>query len=171
MRSALFVIALVASFAVGVAAASGGVRGVKPVLNIAVDSTDVDHSDPGLSYSVLGWQMEQETCDTLVGYSDHSGKVSNSVGPLAAGLPVISNGGKTYTFTIKSGLHFSNGDPITAANFKYAFDRDALKNLGSPVTAFMGGVVGWNNEANNSAVKAVTGVKASGQKLTITIAR
>src|SRR4051812_33669165 len=96
-------------------AAGGGARGtINPVLNIAVDNTDVDHSDPALSYSVLGWQMEQETCDTLVGYSDRTGSVSNSLSPLAAaGWPVVSNHGKRYVFTIRSGLHFSNGDPVT----------------------------------------------------------
>jgi peptide/nickel transport system substrate-binding protein len=153
--------------AVGSAAAGGARATILPTLNIAVDNTDVDHSDPALSYSVLGFQIEQETCDTLVGYSDHSGSVSNSVGALAAGMPVISNGGKTYTFTIKSGLHFSNGDPVTAANFKYAFDRDALNNLNSPATALMGGVVGWTAENNNPYIQSVSGVTANGQKLTI----
>jgi peptide/nickel transport system substrate-binding protein len=159
--------------AVSVGSAAGGTARatIQPVLNIAVDNTDVDHSDPALSYSVLGWQMEQETCDTLVGYTDHSGSVSTGVGPLAAGLPVISNAGKTYTFTVKSGLHFSNGDPVTAANYKYAFDRDALKNLNSPVTAFMGGVVGWTAENNNASVHAVSGVTANGQKLVIKLSK
>jgi peptide/nickel transport system substrate-binding protein len=154
------------------ASAGGRAAAMKPTLNIAVDSTDVDHSDPALSYSVLGWQMEQETCDTLVGFSDHSGSVGNSISPLAAAaMPVITNGGKTYTFTIRSGLHFSNGDAVTAAKFKYAFDRDALKNLNSPVTAFMGDVVGWTAENDNSSIKSVAGVVASGQELTIKLVK
>ncbi len=161
-----------AALSVGSAAAGSARTTILPTLNVAVDNTDVDHSDPALSYSVLGWQIEQETCDTLVGYNDHTGKVSTSVGPLAAaGMPVISGGGKTYTFTIKKGLHFSNGDPITAANFKYAFDRDALKNLNSPVTAFMGGVKGWTQENNNSSIHSVSGVVASGSKLTISLTK
>jgi peptide/nickel transport system substrate-binding protein len=172
LRSALCLFALGALVAVGAAAAAGSARAtIQPVLNIAVDNTDVDHSDPALSYSVLGWQMEQETCDTLVGYSDHNGSVSGSVGPLAAGFPVVTNGGKTYTFTVKSGLHFSNGDPVTAANYKYAFDRDALRNLNSPVTAFMGGVVGWTAENNHASVHNVSGVTANGQTLTINLTK
>jgi peptide/nickel transport system substrate-binding protein len=159
-----------AAVSVGTAAGGTARATINPTLNIAVDNTDVDHSDPALSYSVLGWQMEQETCDTLVGYSDHSGSVSSSISPLAAaGMPVVTNSGRTYKFTIRSGLHFSNGDPITAANFKYAFDRDALKNLNSPVTAFMGAVKGWTAENNNAGVHSVSGVLASGQKLTINL--
>jgi peptide/nickel transport system substrate-binding protein len=160
--------------AFGAAAASGSTEAatINPVLHVVADNTDVDHSDPALSYSVLGWQIEQSTCDTLVGYSDHSGSVSSAISPLgAAGMPVITNSGKTYTFTIRSGLHFSNGDAITAANFKYAFDRDALKNLNSPVTAFMGGVVGWNIENNNASVHSVSGVTASGRTLTVKLLR
>jgi len=161
-----------AAVSVGTAAGGTARATIKATLNIAVDNTDVDHSDPALSYSVLGWQMEQQTCDTLVGYSNHSGSVSTSVSPLgAAGMPVVLNGGKKYVFTIKSGLHFSNGDAVTAANYKYAFDRDALKGLNSPVTAFMGGVVGWTHENDNASVKTVSGVSASGQKLTISLTK
>src|SRR5262245_30600688 len=85
----LCMFALGALVALAPAAGAGGARAtILPVLNIAVDNTDVDHSDPALSYSVLGWQMEQETCDTLVGYSDHTGQVSTGISPLAAtGLP------------------------------------------------------------------------------------
>jgi peptide/nickel transport system substrate-binding protein len=172
LRRALCLVALGALVCLGAAAASGGVRSISSTLNVAVDNTDVDHSDPALSYSVLGWQIEYETCAPLVGYKDSSGNVSNSIAPIGAvGMPVITNGGKTYTFTIKSGMKFSNGDPITAANYKYAFDRDALKNLDSPATAFMGGVVGWTAENTNSAITRVSGVTASGQKLTIKLSK
>src|SRR5262249_50042444 len=103
------------------AAASGTVSAVNPTLRVAVDNTDVDHSDPALAYSVLGWQIEYETCTPLFGYSDRSGTtVSNTISPMGAvGWPVISNHGKTYVFTVKSGMRFSNGDPVTAANYKY----------------------------------------------------
>jgi len=162
-----------AAISVGSAAGSTAhTASIKPTLNLVADSTDIDHSDPALSYSVLGWQIEQETCDTLVGYSDHSGSVSNSISPLAAkGLPVISNSGKTYKFTIRTGLHFSDGAPITAANYQYAFDRDALKAINSPVTAFMGGVVGWNTENNSNTLQSVSGVTAKGQTLTIQLSQ
>jgi peptide/nickel transport system substrate-binding protein len=166
----------VAFAALSVGTAAGGTAraaSIKPTLTVAVDSTDIDHSDPALSYSVLGWQIEQETCDTLVGYSDHSGKVSSSLSPLgAAGLPKVTNNGKTYTFTIRSGLKFSNGHSITAANYEYAFDRDALKSLNSPVTGFMTGVVkGWDTENNSNTIRTVSGVTAKGQKLTVTLVK
>jgi len=35
----------------------------------------------------------------------------------------ISSDGKTYTFFIRHGMRFSNGEPITAASYKRAFER------------------------------------------------
>src|SRR4051794_38639452 len=92
LRTALLVFGLVVSLALGAlvalgaAPAAGGTsRGtINPLLKVVVNDSDVDHSDPALSYSTLGWQIEQETCDTLVGYSDHSGSVSSAISPLGA---------------------------------------------------------------------------------------
>ena len=41
----------------------------------------------------------------------------------AAGFPKVSADGRTYTFTIRKGFRFSNGAPVTAANFRAAFAR------------------------------------------------
>jgi peptide/nickel transport system substrate-binding protein len=35
----------------------------------------------------------------------------------------VSNGGKTYTFHLRPGVKFSNGDPVTAADVKFSLDR------------------------------------------------
>jgi peptide/nickel transport system substrate-binding protein len=35
----------------------------------------------------------------------------------------ISNGGKTYTFKLRQGVKFSNGDPLTAEDVKFSLDR------------------------------------------------
>ena len=39
-----------------------------------------------------------------------------------AGLPVVSDGGNTYTFTLKSGVKFADGSTLTSADVKYTFD-------------------------------------------------
>ena len=41
--------------------------------------------------------------------------------PGAAEKYELSPDGKTYTFTLREGLKYSNGDPLTAANFEYAW--------------------------------------------------
>jgi peptide/nickel transport system substrate-binding protein len=42
--------------------------------------------------------------------------------PGLAGLPTVSDNGDTYTFTLKSGVKFANGQPLTATDVKYTFD-------------------------------------------------
>ncbi|MSQ44249.1 MAG: peptide ABC transporter substrate-binding protein [Chloroflexi bacterium] len=41
----------------------------------------------------------------------------------AAALPVASDGGKTLTFTLKSGLTYSDGKPLTAKDYEYGWKR------------------------------------------------
>jgi ABC-type transport system substrate-binding protein len=46
---------------------------------------------------------------------------------LASGLPSVSVDGLTYTFRLRHGGQFSNGDPITADDFIYSWNRAAAK--------------------------------------------
>ena len=41
----------------------------------------------------------------------------------AADFPVITDEGLTYTFTLKEGLTFADGTPLTSESFVYAWDR------------------------------------------------
>jgi ABC-type oligopeptide transport system substrate-binding subunit len=167
-RVPLSVIGVAALAAAVAVTASGGTSAKKAskTLNLAVASTDVDYTDPALSYSVLGWQIEYETCSKLLDYSDVGGGSTELSPDAAAGFPVVSDNGKTYTFTIKSGIKFNDGASVTADSFVAAFNRDANPSMNSPVNAFMTGVVGYNNVVNKKAAK-VSGVTASGNKLTI----
>ncbi len=61
----------------------------------------------------------------------------------AQGFPRVSNGGKTYTFTVKRGFKFSNGTNVTAANFKRAFDRGKSKAMVSPASSFLDDVASY----------------------------
>jgi ABC-type oligopeptide transport system substrate-binding subunit len=149
------------------AAGSTKARAASSTLQLAVAASDVDYSDPALAYGVLSWQIEYETCTKLIDYSDANGQASTELTPAAAeGLPVISADGKTYTFTIRPGIKFNDGAPVTADSFKAAMNRDANPSMNSPVNAFMGSVVGWNNVVNKKA-STISGVTTSGNKLII----
>jgi peptide/nickel transport system substrate-binding protein len=165
----LAVVAFAAS-ATGSAAGSAKRSIVASVLHVTADNTDVDHSDPGLAYGVLSWQIEYETCLPLLGYSDLGGKtVDSAVTPISAtGMPIVENGGKTYVFTVRSGFRFSDGAALTATNYKYAIDRDASTTLLSPVDGFMLDVKGWQN---GTVGNGVSGVTASGSTLTIRLTK
>ncbi len=64
----------------------------------------------------------------------------------------VTNGGMTYTFHLRSDVKFSNGDPMTAQDFAYTFDRTldpCLQPNPSPVApTYMGDIVGANDRYN-----------------------
>jgi peptide/nickel transport system substrate-binding protein len=157
-------IALLAVFA-GTATAksshSGAVGATGGTMNVDF-FTDVDYTDPALDYLSTGWEIEYATCLKLLNYPDANGPKGGQLTPeAAAGFPKVSNSGKTYDFTVNASFtKFSNGQPVTAANFKAAFDRDADPKMQSPALPFFSDVVG-------SDKSPVSGVQVRGSHLVI----
>jgi ABC-type transport system substrate-binding protein len=137
-------------------------------LHINISASDVDYIDPQLSYYVPGWALLYTTCRQLLNYPDKSGKAGTRLYPDGAtSFPKISRGGRVYTFTVRKGMKFSNGKPITAKNYKFAIERAANPKLGSPAVPFMQDIKGWA-KANTSGGH-VSGVRVKGRKITITL--
>ncbi|AKU15656.1 ABC transporter substrate-binding protein [Luteipulveratus mongoliensis] len=57
------------------------------------------------------------------------GQQPKVVPDLATTTGTPSDGGKTWTFTLKDGLKFSNGQPITSADIKYGIERSFAPEL------------------------------------------
>ena len=153
---------LAALLVVGAASAKSQHSSAGGTLNVDL-TTDVDYTDPALSYLSTGWELEYATCLKLMNYPDANGpRASQLIPEAAAGFPKVSNNGKTYDFTINTGFtKFSNGQPVTAASFKAVFDRLADPKMQSPSGAFMSDIVG-------SSKTPVSGVRAKGNHLIIT---
>jgi ABC-type oligopeptide transport system substrate-binding subunit len=163
MRSTIAA-ALAVSLVALVAATSAGARQAKTGGTLNVDlTTDIDYTDPALSYLSTGWELEYATCLKLVNYPDLNGPRSSQLIPeAAAGFPKVSNNGKTYDFTVNASFtKFSDGSPVTAASFKAAIDRIADPKMQSPAGAFISDVVGANKTP-------VSGVQVKGKHLIIT---
>ena len=81
-------------------------------------TTDVDYTDPALDYFEPGWELEYATACKLFNYPDKEGAEGLQLVPeAAAGLPTISNNGKTYIS--RSGrFKFSTGQAVTAAELR-----------------------------------------------------
>lgn len=72
----------------------------------------------------------------------------------------ISDDRKAYTFTLKPGVAFSDGTPVTASAYVYTFTRALLPAIESPIaTLFLGNIVGAD-ALNSGKSKTLTGVKA-----------
>ena len=89
-------------------------------------------------------------------------------------LPKLSSDGLTYTFTLRDGIKYSDGSPVTAKDFAFGFTR-----LCDPAVAgeyaFTGYIIvgceAWNNmdpkkatKAELDAAKAKLGIKVNGDK-------
>jgi len=154
----------VAAFA-GAASSKSIAKGGTMKMNMS--ATDVDFSDPSLAYGTISWQIEYATALKLYNYPDKAPPEGGKIQPEAAtGFPVISKDGKTYTITVKSGFKFSDGKPVTAANFAFAINRALNPAMQSPAAPFISNVVGAQAVLDKKATKA-SGVIVKGNKITI----
>jgi ABC-type oligopeptide transport system substrate-binding subunit len=140
-------------------------------LRVNLSETDFEFLDPALAYDSAGWTVLFATNMTLLNYPDKPAPVGNRLTPeAAAAFPTVSKDGKTYTFTVRSGIKFSDGSAVTAASFKRAIERAADPNEGSPAIAFLHTVVGADAR-NEGKAGSVSGVTARGQKLTVKLTK
>jgi peptide/nickel transport system substrate-binding protein len=93
-----------------------------------------DYMDPALSHTGEGWTATWNTYIPLLTYAHASGKAGSQVIPgLAKAMPEVSNGGRTYTLTLRKGLRYSDGTPVKASDFPYTVERVfKLNSSGSP---------------------------------------
>jgi peptide/nickel transport system substrate-binding protein len=111
------------------------------VINVAENLAGGPYSfDPQVDFESIGEEVILNTMGTLLVYNGSS--TTQFIPMLAASIPTVQNGGissnsSTYTFTIRSDLSFSNGDPITAYDVWYTAIRNMLFVGGAP------GTPGW----------------------------
>ena len=136
-------------------------------LRLNASDTDYEYVDPALSYDAIGWATLYAVNMMLLNYPDKPAPAGgNQLVPEAAtGFPTVSKDGKKYVFTIKPGIRFSDGSPVTAAAFARAIVRACHPDQGSPAVAFANNVQGC--VAFNAKQGALTGVTASGRRLTV----
>ena len=88
-------------------------------------SQDLDSVDPVNQYYAYSWNFSRYYARTLMTYKIGApGAQSTQLVPgLAAAAPTSSADGLTWTVKIRSGQKFSNGEPITSKEVKYAIER------------------------------------------------
>ena len=98
--------------------------------------------DPQVNYTLQYWQLYQSMYDGLLAFKKVGGQQSFTVVPdLAAAMPKVTNGGRTYTFTLRKGITFSNGKALTTDDVVASFQR--IFKVSSPTAGtFYNGIVG-----------------------------
>ncbi len=98
--------------------------------------------DPKVNYTLQYWQLYQAMYDGLLAFKKVNGQESFTVvADLAEKLPTITDGGKTYTFTLRKGVKFSDGKDVTVQDVAASFKR--IFTVSSPTAGtFYNGIVG-----------------------------
>ena len=106
-----------------------GVRGPEVAhrggtLTVVAPSGDLDSIDPAVAYDGLSWSILALGYDGLVGFRRVGGLDGGTLVPdLALSKPEPTEGGRTYTFQLREGIRYSNGDPVEAEDFRGAIER------------------------------------------------
>jgi peptide/nickel transport system substrate-binding protein len=117
--------------------------------------------DPGDDYTTQGAEINWEVYTGLTTYKHESGVAGGQLIPgLATALPKITNGGKTYTVTLRKGLKYSNGKPVKASDFTFAFER-AVKIPWGGSGEFMTPVVTGASAYAAGKAKTISGIQTN----------
>lgn len=125
------------------------------VLVVAQNIDDIVSIDPAEAYEFSSGEYVTQTYDRLVQYD------ATDLTKLAPGLAAswkTDDASKTITFTLRDGVKFTSGNPVTAADVIYSFKRVVVLNK---APAFLLTQLGWTPD---NIEQMVTG---SGNTVTI----
>jgi YVTN family beta-propeller protein len=155
-------------------AGSAAQAGAKNVARMERAYLEFDSLDPAVGFG--SWQIQQLTCLKLINYPDSAPGTSAPLVAEAADWPTITDGGRTYTFKMRSGFRFSppSNQPVTAATFERAMSPivhgyGGFGYYGQP-PAPLDDVVGARAYEYGKAAH-VAGIVARGNTLTIHLKR
>lgn len=123
---------------------TGSVAALDKTIRVRINA-DIRSTDPGVNRDANSDAIVLHIVEGLVGYRDDA-----SVAPLLAKSVDVSPDGKTYTFKLRDGLKFSNGEALTSADVLASWQRYT-----DPKTA-------WRclNDVTGKGVAKVTGAEA-----------
>ena len=113
-------------------------------------SSEPDTLDPALNSAVDGATMLAHLFSGLAKWSKDANGNLVIVPDCAVALPegvANADGTVTYTYTLKDGLKWSNGDDLTASDFVFAWNRAASKDLAADYGYMFELIVGYADVA------------------------
>jgi peptide/nickel transport system substrate-binding protein len=127
---------------------------------------DLDSLDPGEAWSSIGWQLLSLTNDGLLTYARLPGTAGATVVPdLAVSLPTVRDGGRVFTFRLRSGVRYSTGGPVRAQDIRTAIEREYAAGTG---LAALGVPILGGNSCTHSRCDLARGVDVGTDERTIT---
>jgi peptide/nickel transport system substrate-binding protein len=110
--------------------------------SVTIDTSSPPNSlDPQEGYTTSAGEADWIVYTPLLTYAHKSGLAGTQIIPgLATSLPKITDGGTTYTLTLRPGLKYSDGTPVMASDVKFAIERALRLNWGA--SSFLQPIVG-----------------------------
>lgn len=106
-------------------------------------ASEPDKLDPALNSSVDGATLAANSFGGLYTYNKEGGLEPN----YATGVE-ISEDGLTYVFAMREGLVWSNGDPLTAKDFVYSWNRAASAETAADYSYMLNVIEGYPDALN-----------------------
>jgi peptide/nickel transport system substrate-binding protein len=151
-------------------ASSAGNKG--GVMKLVANAAPSGSPDPQVNYTLQEWQLLILTHDGLVAFKRAGGAEGTKIVPdLAESVPKPTNGGKTYTFTLRKGIKFSDGTPLTPQDVKFTFER-LFKIGNSPNSGTWYNVIkGGDACVKTPKTCSLSGITINGQNITFNLTR
>ena len=138
------------------AAEAGESTGVGNILTYAIDA-EPETLDPGMCNYAKASAVLLNLFNGLYRYSDDGSNVE----PAMAEGYTVSDDGLVYTFTLREGLKWSDGSPLTAEDFEYSWKRELDQELISPAAWNLFDIVNAEEYNNGECSADEVGIKES----------
>jgi peptide/nickel transport system substrate-binding protein len=128
-----------------------------------------DALDPALAYTANSWEPLWVVYTPPLTYEHAEGEEGTELIPgVAEALPEISADGKTYVFTVRKGLKYSDGTRVKASDFEHTIKR--VLNLQSGGSYLFQGIVGATEYLDGGEADAdIKGIEADDATGEVTI--
>jgi peptide/nickel transport system substrate-binding protein len=127
--------------------------------------TAPDYLDPQRAYTTQAAEVHWLTYLGLYTYAHRNGVEGSKVIPaLAEDFPQVSDGGKTYTTTLRKGMKYSDGSAVKASDFPFTIERAIKAPWGgkSFFTNYIKGALAFDT-GKSKTISGITADDATGQ--------
>ncbi len=156
VAAVVVVVSVVAGYEVFTRLSACTLKSTNPLIFDQAEKPDT--LDPQVTFSTPGWGIIQQVYQTLVNYN---GSDYTTFLPVLAKSWDVSPDRFNYTFHLRSGVHFSNGDPFNAYVMWYSLYRGLVMNQAPQFILsenfwYPGLNYSADSEATKAAVKTLT---------------
>ena len=127
-------------------------------LNVTLKANPVT-LDPAKTIETPSSSMQIQSFEGLLKYDKNNKVVLGE----AASQPKVTNDGKTWTFTLKKGLKWSNGDPVTAQDYVASMRHWADPKTKSQAADHVADLENYEQVSKGQSPTSALGVKALGK--------